>query len=201
MAEYGYGRISTVEQNANRQLDAMEALNIPRSNIFTDKQSGKDFNRHQYLNLLEVLRPGDVLYVKSIDRLGRSYDDILSNWFMLTKEREVDIVVIDMPVLDTRVGKDLIGTFLADSILRILSFVAQSERDAIKQRQREGIIAAQKRGVHMGRPHIVLPKNFIELAKQWQAWQLTTKELMEKTGLKKATLYRRLQERGFYKRK
>jgi len=194
MEIYGYCRVSTAEQNADRQLDAMEQLNIPKKNIFTDKQSGKDFNREQYTKLLEVLRSGDLLYVKSIDRLGRDYDDIHNNWRMLTKERGIDIVVIDMPLLDTRIVKDLIGIFLTDMILGLSSFVAQNERDIIKQRQREGIIAAKKRGIHMGRPILPLPDNFLELAEQWQSKELKTKYFMALTGLKESTLYRRLKE-------
>jgi len=199
MGNYGYCRVSTAEQKTDRQLDAMEKFNIPKENIYIDKQSGKDFNREQYMSLLDVLRPGDLLYVKSIDRLGRSYEDTVLNWRILTKERKIDIFVIDTPLLDTRTNKDLIGTFISDTMLGMLSLFAQSERDNIKQRQREGIESAQKRGVHMGRPVVHPPENFIELAKKWERGHLKTKELMELTGLAEATLYRRLKEQNFAK--
>ena len=139
MTTYGYVRVSAADQNEDRQLDAMGTLSIPPTHIFTDKQSGKDFNRPQYLALTKKLKPGDLLYIKSIDRLGRNYEEIQNQWRILTKERDVDIAVIDMPLLDTRNGKDLMGTFLADIVLQILSFVAQNERETIHKRQAEGI--------------------------------------------------------------
>lgn len=191
---YGYIRVSSTDQNEDRQLDAMRELNIPQEHIFTDKQSGKDFNRPQYQRLIETLQTGDLLYVLSIDRLGRNYDEIQNQWRILTKERGIDIAVIDMPLLDTRNGKDLMGTFIADLVLQILSFVAHSERDNIKKRQAEGIKAARARGVHMGRPVKTPPENFIELAKQWERGKLSTTELIWQTGLTESTLYRRLRE-------
>ena len=196
MAAYGYIRVSSIDQCEDRQVISMSELKIPSAQIFVDKQSGKDFNRPSYNALMDKLRPGDLLYVKSIDRLGRNYDEILNQWRFITKERGVDIAVIDMPILDTRNGKDLIGMFLSDTVLALLSFVAQNERENIRKRQAEGIVAARARGVHMGRPVKKLPENFNELAKQWEHGKLTTKKLMKKTGLKETTLYRRLQERG-----
>lgn len=143
---YGYIRVSTRDQNEDRQLIALRELKIPEKNIFMDKQSGKDFNRPQYKRLVRKLKKDDLLYIKSIDRLGRNYREILEQWRILTKEKEVDIVVLDMPLLDTRRGKDLMGTFLSDIVLQILSFVAENERTAIHQRQAEGIAAARARG-------------------------------------------------------
>ena len=163
MAEYGYVRVSAVDQNEGRQILAMNGLSIPPDQIYTDKQSGKDFDRPAYKALLKILRPGDLLHIKSIDRLGRNYDEIQHQWRILTKERGVDIAVIDMPLLGTRNGRDLMGTFIADTVLAILSFVAQSEREAIRKRQAEGIAAARMRGVHMGRPVKRPPANFIKI--------------------------------------
>ena len=171
-----------------------EELGIPLERIFVDKQSGKDFNRLQYRKLVKKLKAGDLLYILSIDRLGRNYDEIQNQWRLLTKERGVDIAVIDMPLLDTRLNKDLMGTFIADIVLQILSFVAQSERENIKKRQAEGIAAARARGVHMGRPVKRPPDNFVELAKLWAKGKLTTTELVRQTGLTESTLYRRLRE-------
>ena len=149
---YGYIRVSTREQNEGRQVVAMQELSIPEENVFLDKQSGKDFRRPQYQRLVKKLKPDDLLYIKSIDRLGRNYGEILEQWRMLTKEKRIDIVVLDMPLLDTRRGKDLMGTFLSDIVLQVLSFVAENERTAIRQRQAEGIAAAKARGVRFGRP-------------------------------------------------
>jgi len=191
---YGYVRVSSVNQNEDRQIDAMNKLNIPLERIFMDKQSGKDFNRPAYKSLMDELRSGDLLYIKSIDRLGRNYEEIQSQWRILTKERRVDIAVIDMPLLDTRNGRDLVGTFLADIVLQILSFVAQNERENIRQRQAEGIKAARARGTHLGRPVKKPPDNFNELANLWVRRKLTTKELIRQTGFKESTLYRRLRE-------
>jgi DNA invertase Pin-like site-specific DNA recombinase len=172
----------------------MNMLNIPLERIFTDKQSGKDFNRPAYKSLMDELQSGDLLYIKSIDRLGRNYEEIQNQWRILTKERRVDIAVIDMPLLDTRNGRDLVGTFLADIVLQILSFVAQNERENIRKRQDEGIKAARIRGIHLGRPLKKPPDNFLELANLWLHRNLTTTELMRKTGLTETTLYRRLRE-------
>ena len=157
---YGYIRVSTREQNEDRQRLALAALPVPKENIYMDKQSGKDFERPQYRRLVRRLRRDDLLYVKSIDRLGRNYSEILEQWRMLTKEKGVDIAVLDMPLLDTRRGKDLMGTFLSDIVLQVLSFVAENERDNIRQRQAEGIAAAKARGVRFGRPPLPLPDNF-----------------------------------------
>ena len=164
---FGYIRVSSMDQNEDRQLIAMRKLNIPPAQIFIDKQSGKDFDRPQYLALVKKLKSGDLLYILSIDRLGRNYEEIQNQWRILTKEKGVDIVVIDMPLLDTRLHKDLMGTFISDLVLQILSFVAQSERDSIKKRQAQGIAAARMRGVRFGRPPKEPPDNFGELVMQW----------------------------------
>ncbi|MDR2570686.1 MAG: recombinase family protein [Oscillospiraceae bacterium] len=201
MATYGYVRISDQSQNEDRQMLAMDALKVPKPQIFTDKQSGKDFDRPAYKLLTKKLRAGDLLYILSIDRLGRNYEDIQNQWRILTKEKGVDIVVIDMPLLDTRQGKDLMGTFIADLVLQILSFVAHCERDAIRKRQAEGIAAARARGVHMGRPVKRSPENFTKLAKEWQIGKLTTKELIRQTDLTESTLYRRLGEHQIKRKK
>ncbi|MBQ3821589.1 MAG: recombinase family protein, partial [Thermoguttaceae bacterium] len=160
---YGYARVSTARQNEDRQLQALKGAGVPSENVFVDKQSGKDFEREQYKKLLANLRPNDALYIKSIDRLGRNYREILVQWQTLTKELGVDVVVLDMPLLDTRRGKDLLGTFISDVVLQILSFVAENERANIRQRQREGIDAAKARGVKFGRPRRALPDNFKEI--------------------------------------
>jgi len=194
MAYYGYIRVSAADQNEDRQLLAMRELNIPTSHIFTDKQSGKDFNRPAYKDLMKILRPGDLLYIKSIDRLGRNYDEIKNQWRILTKVCCVDIAVVDMPLLDTRNGKDLMGTFISDLVLQILSFVAHSERDNIRKRQAEGIAAARARGVRFGRPIKKPPENFSKLVKQWERGKLSISEVLAQTGLKKATFYNRLRE-------
>lgn len=194
MTTYGYVRVSSVDQNEDRQLLAMGGLGIPPERVFADKQSGKDFNRPAYKALLEALDCGDLLYVKSIDRLGRDYGEIQDQWRILTKDRGVDIAVIDMPLLDTRLNKDLMGTFIADLVLQVLSFVAHSERDGIRKRQAEGITAARLRGVHMGRPANRLPEGFGELAERWGSGDMTTNELIERTGMAETTLYRRLRE-------
>ncbi|MDR2167347.1 MAG: recombinase family protein [Clostridiales bacterium] len=179
MGVYGYIRVSTAEQSENRQLDSLRELNIPEGNIFMDKQSGKDFNRSAYQSLVKKLRAGDLLYIKSIDRLGRNYEEILNQWRILTKELEVDIVVLDMlPLLDTRNGKDLVGTFIADTVLALLSFVAQKEREDIRQRQAEGIVAAKARGVKFGRPVKKSPDNFAKLVKAWERGKMTYEEIL-----------------------
>ena len=194
MTEYGYCRVSSTDQNEDRQIIAMSELHIPAEHIYTDKQSGKDFARPAYMALMNILSPGDLIYIKSIDRLGRNYDEIQTQWRVLTKERGVDIAVIDMPLLDTRNGKDLMGTFLADIVLQILSFVAQNERENIRKRQAEGIAAAKIRGVRFGRPIINPPDNFVGLVKQWERGKLPISELLAQTGMKGATFYRRLRE-------
>ena len=165
---YGYIRVSTREQNEDRQILALKDLSIPEKNLFIDKQSGKDFERPQYRKMVRKLKKDDLLYIKSIDRLGRNYSEILEQWRILTKEKGIDIVVLDMPLLDTRRGKDLMGTFLSDIVLQVLSFVAENERSNIRQRQAEGIAAAKARGVRFGRPPKPLPENFHHLYQQWK---------------------------------
>ena len=194
MKTYAYIRVSTADQNEDRQLDAVTALDIPQSQIFIDKQSGKDFNRPSYKALVKKLRQGDLLYIKSIDRLGRNYEEIQNQWRILTKERGVDIVVLDMPLLDTRTAKDLLGTFISDLTLQLLSFVAQNERETIRKRQAEGIASAKARGVQFGRPVKKPPENFALLVKDWERGKMSYVEILEQTGLKESSFYRRLRE-------
>ena len=191
---YGYVRVSTREQNGDRQLMAMNELAVPEKNIFMDKQSGKDFERPQYKRMVKKLKPDDLLYIKSIDRLGRNYGEILEQWRILTKEKGIDIVVLDMPLLDTRRGKDLMGTFLSDIVLQVLSFVAENERANIRQRQAEGIAAAKKRGVRFGRPYVKPPGDFSAIVAEWEAGRLNFRQALERSGLTQATFYRRLRE-------
>lgn len=194
MTEYGYVRVSSTDQNEERQISALREKQILQKNIYKDKQSGKDFERPQYKKMLKRLKPGDLLYILSIDRLGRNYKEIQNQWRILTKEIGVDICVIDMPLLDTRNGKDLMGTFIADLVLQILSFVAQSERENIRKRQSQGIAAAKKRGVRFGRPEKPIPEGFAETVKLWEKKEIDIKEVLEMCGLKEATFYRRLRE-------
>ena len=191
---YGYARVSGADQNEARQLTAFQELGIPPECIFTDKQSGKDFNRPQYRRLVKKLRPGDLLYVLSIDRLGRDYEEIGRQWRILTKETGADICVLDMPLLDTRTGKDLMGTFIADLVLQILSFAAQNERESIRKRQAEGIAAAKARGVKFGRPKKQAPERFGELVEKWERKELSFKEVLSMCAVSEATFYRRLRE-------
>ncbi len=191
---YGYVRVSSIDQNEDRQMIEMKNNGIASKNIFADKQSGKDFERTQYKRLVKNLRHGDLVYVLSIDRLGRNYEEIQNEWRRITKEIGADICVLDMPLLDTRQGKDLMGTFIADLVLQILSFVAQSERENIKKRQEEGIAAAKARGVRFGRPEIRMPENFKEVVDQWERKKIKFNEALEKTGLSESTFYRRLRE-------
>ena len=186
---YGYIRVSTREQNEDRQRLALAALPVPKENIYMDKQSGKDFERPQYRRLVRRLRRDDLLYVKSIDRLGRNYSEILEQWRMLTKEKGVDIAVLDMPLLDTRRGKDLMGTFLSDIVLQVLSFVAENERDNIRQRQAEGIAAAKARGVRFGRPPLPLPDNFHMLHQAWRGQKITLRQAARACGMPTGTFY------------
>ena len=186
---YGYIRVSTREQNEDRQRLALAALPVPQENIYMDKQSGKDFERPQYRRLVRRLRRDDLLYVKSIDRLGRNYSEILEQWRMLTKEKGVDIAVLDMPLLDTRRGKDLMGTFLSDIVLQVLSFVAENERDNIRQRQAEGIAAAKARGVRFGRPPLPLPDNFHMLHQAWRGQKITLRQAARACGMPTGTFY------------
>lgn len=173
MTTYGYIRVSTREQNEDRQLIALQAVGVPTENIFLDKQSGKDFDRPRYKSLVKKLKKDDLLYIKSIDRLGRNYEEIQQQWRKLAKDKGVDIVVLDMPLLDTRKGKDLMGTFLSDIVLQILSFVAENERTNIRQRQAEGIAAAMARGVHFGRTSSPLPENFPDVYLRWESGAIT----------------------------
>jgi DNA invertase Pin-like site-specific DNA recombinase len=170
---YGYVRVSTKDQNEDRQLIALKELNIPEKNLYMDKQSGKDFDRPQYKKMLRKLKKDDLLYIKSIDRLGRNYEEIQNQWRILTKEKGIDIVVLDMPLLDTRRGKDLMGTFLSDIVLQVLSFVAENERVNIRQRQAEGIAAAKARGMRFGRPPAPLPESFHPAYQQWKSGKIT----------------------------
>ena len=173
MTVYGYVRVCSKDQNEDRQMIALREVGVPEKNIFVDKQSGKDFNRPKYKRPLKRLKTDDLLYVKSIDRLGRNYEEIQNQWRILTKDKKVDIVVLDMPLLDTRRGKDLVGTFLSDIVLQVLSFVAENERSNIRQRQAEGIAAAKARGVRFGRPPATLPENFYQVYQQWKSGKIT----------------------------
>lgn len=191
---YGYVRVSSTDQNEGRQMIALSEAGVPTKNIYMDKMSGKDFERPQYQKLLKKLKSGDLLYILSIDRLGRNYEEIQKQWRIITKEKNVDICVIDMPLLDTRQGKDLMGTFIADLVLQILSFVAQSERENIKKRQAEGIAAAKAKGVRFGRPEKNVPDNFAALIKLWEQKKLPLSEVLEQCNMSEATFYRRLRE-------
>lgn len=191
---YGYIRVSSADQNEDRQLVALRSCKVPECNLFVDKQSGKDFERPEYRRMLKRLKRDDLLYVKSIDRLGRNYGEILEQWRLLTKEKSVDIVVLDMPLLDTRSGKDLMGTFIADLVLQILSFVAQNERENIRQRQAEGIAAAKARGVPFGRPALPLPENFEQVVSSWRNKEIDFASALQQTGMRPATFYRRLKD-------
>lgn len=191
---YGYIRVSSADQNEDRQRLAMAQAGVRPRNLYMDKQSGKDFERPQYQRLVRRLRKGDLLYVLSIDRLGRNYEDIQSQWRVLTKDIGADICVLDMPLLDTRNGKDLMGTFIADLVLQILSFVAQNERENIRARQAQGIAAAKARGVRFGRPTQSLPQEFIQVVRDWEAEKITFDEVLQRTGMQRATFYRRLRE-------
>jgi len=189
---YAYCRVSTAEQNEDRQLDAIAGFNIPASQIYIDKQSGKDFKRPAWQTMVSMLKSGDLLYVSSIDRLGRNYEDILDWWRILTKDKGVDIVVLDMPLLNTLTHKDLLGTLIADLVLSLLSYVAHSERDVIRKRQAEGIAAAKSRGIHLGRPIKKLPENFDEAVKHWERGKISFEDVLKQTGLKRSTFYNRL---------
>ena len=184
---YGYVRVSSRDQNEDRQLMAFETLRIPEKNIYLDKQSGKDFERPQYRKMVRKLKKDDLLYIKSIDRLGRNYAEILEQWRLLTKEKGIDIVVLDMPLLDTRRGKDLMGTFLSDIVLQVLSFVAENERSNIRQRQAEGIAAAKAKGVKFGRPPKPLPENFHNLYQKWKSGKITGTSAAKECGMPLST--------------
>ena len=189
MSVYGYIRVSSKDQKEDRQQIALKEVGVERLNIYVDKQSGKDFNRPQYKKMLRKLKKDDLLYIKSIDRLGRNYEEILQQWRILTKEKGVDIVVLDMPLLDTRRGKDLMGTFLSDIVLQVLSFVAENERTNIKQRQAEGIAAAKAQGIKFGRPPLPLPDNFYKVHKAWRSKKITLKQAAEACNMPVGTFY------------
>lgn len=189
---YGYVRVSSTDQNEDRQIIALRDAAVPEKNIFMDKQSGKDFNRPNYKKLVRKLKAGDLLYILSIDRLGRNYEEIQKQWRMLTKEIGIDICVLDMPLLDTRNGKDLMGTFIADLVLQILSFVAQNERENIRKRQAEGIAAAKAKGVRFGRPEKEVTGDFGKIVKAWEQKKLPFSEVLKKCNMSEATFYRRL---------
>lgn len=194
MEIYGYVRVSSTDQNEDRQIDAMRSKGVAQGNLYVDKRSGKDFFRPQYQKLLRKLRAGDLLYILSIDRLGRDYKEIQEQWRLLTKIKNVDICVIDMPLLDTRTAKDLMGTFIADLVLQILSFVAENERVNIKQRQEQGIAAAKARGVRFGRPEKPMPENFTDIVGKWERKEIDIREALRQCGFSDATFYRRLRE-------
>ncbi len=187
---YGYVRVSTREQNEARQIIALHQFCVPDERIYLDKQSGKDFNRPAYKRLLRTLRPGDVLAVQSIDRLGRNYEDILEQWRLLTKKKGVAMVVLDMPLLDTRNTRDLTGTLIADIVLQLLSYVAQKERESIRQRQAEGIAAAKERGVRFGRPEKEIPGRFFLLYDDWKKGEISGREAARQLGVTHQTFFK-----------
>ena len=194
---YGYIRVSTKEQNTDRQYVAMLEAGLNRSKIYMDMKSGKDFERPKYKKLIKKLRPDDTLVITSIDRLGRNYDEILEQWRIITKEKHLNIVVLDMPLLDTRKKeKDLTGTFIADLVLQILSYVAQNERENIRKRQAEGIAAARERGVHLGRKKKELPDNFYEVVARWRAHEFTFREALVMLDVSKSYFYSKVKELG-----
>ena len=190
MSDFGYIRVSTTEQNADRQLIAMSEVGVPKNNIYMDKQSGKNYDRPEYKRMMRKIKPGDVVYFKSIDRMGRNYKDTLDQWRIITKEKRADIVVIDIPVLDTRQQKNLIGTLISDLVLQLLSYVSETERNNIKQRQAEGIAAAKKRGVRFGRPPKEAPQDFGEIIHRWEKKELTMKDITERYEICPSTFYK-----------
>lgn len=192
--EYGYVRVSSMEQNEDRQMIALKKAGVSSSNIYMDKQSGKDFHRVNYEKLVSTLQRGDLLYITSIDRLGRNYVEIQNQWRILTKTKGIDICVLDMPLLDTRNGNDLMGTFIADLVLQILSFVAENERESIRKRQKQGIAAAKERGVRFGRPESAVPGDFQNIVRTWERGNIKIEEVLEKCQMSRATFYRRLRE-------
>lgn len=192
--EYGYVRVSTKEQNEQRQMIALREFGIDAKRIYMDKQSGKDFERANYKKLLRKVKSGDTLVVKSIDRLGRNYDEILEQWRIITKEKQVAIVVLDMPLLDTRQNRDLTGTLIADIVLQLLSYVAQTEREFIRQRQAEGIAAAKAQGVQFGRRPMVRPKLFSLLKEQWMQNQISARAAAKQLGITHSTFLRWVNE-------
>ena len=192
---YGYARVSTIAQNLDRQLEELLNIGIDGKNIYTDKESGKDFNRTNYKKLCRKLKSGDVLFIKALDRLGRNYNMVLDEWRILTKEKGVDIVVIDMPLLDTRIeGKNLVGKFIADVVLQVLSFVAENERETMRKRQAEGIRIAKAKGIKFGRPALPVPLNFDEIVVLYKRRAITSEKACELTGLTRGTFYRKLKQ-------
>lgn len=188
---YGYCRVSTREQHEDRQVIALKEMGVPEESIFMDKQSGKDFNRPQYKKLIRKLKPDDVIFIKSIDRLGRNYDEILEQWKIITKDKKADLYIIDMPLLDTRREKTLLGTLIADLVLTVFSYVAENERTTIKSRQAEGIAAARERGVRFGRPPKALPENFYEMYQKWKSRKITLEDAAVSCGMPKSTFFYR----------
>lgn len=191
---YGYVRVSTKEQNEDRQMIAMQKIGVPTKNIFVDKHSGRDFNRPQYRKLLKTLRENDVLVLKSIDRLGRNYEEILEQWRIITKEKKAAIIVLDMPLLDTRQNRNLTGTLIADIVLQLLSYVAQTEREFIRQRQAEGIAAARQRGVRFGPPCKAKPENFQTCVNEWKAGRISAREAARRLEISHKTFLRWVNE-------
>ena len=196
MQKYGYIRVSAKDQNTDRQFAALEAYEIPEKNLFVDKQSGKDFNRPAYHRLVRRIKPGDLLIVKSIDRLGRNYDEIIRQWQILTKEKGCDVQVVDMPLLDTTKSKDILGTFIADLVLQILSYCAHTERENIRQRQAEGIAAAKAKGIHFGRPQLPIPEDFEDEVKLWRNKQVSQREALEHLNMERSRFYRVIKTLG-----
>ena len=188
---YGYVRVSSKDQNEDRQVITMREMQVPEENIYIDKQSGKDFNRPQYKKLLRRIKTDDLIYIKSIDRLGRNYTEILDQWKVITKDKQVDLYVMDMPILDTRREKNLLGTFISDLVLALLSYVAENERNNIRQRQAEGIAAAKARGVHFGRRPNPLPENFYEVYQQWKMKKISVSEAARECGMPQTTFFER----------
>ena len=188
---FGYARVSSRDQNEERQIVALMEMGVPEGNIYVDKHSGKDFNRPQYKKLLRRVKPDDLIYIKSIDRLGRNYTEILDQWKVITKDKRVDLYVMDMPILDTRREKNLLGTFISDLVLALLSYVAENERANIRQRQAEGIAAAKARGVHFGRRPNPLPENFYDVYQQWKMKKMTVSQAAKQCGMPQTTFFER----------
>ena len=190
----GYIRVSTREQNIERQLIALQEAGVKRKNIYVDKQSGKDFERPAYMKMMSIIRENDLLIIKSIDRLGRNYQEIMEQWRVIIKEKNADIRILDMPLLDTTKTKDLLGTFISDIVLQLLSFVAENERENIRRRQAEGIAAAKARGIRFGKPMIPIPAEFPELYKKWEAGHMSVYEFARLCNMGKSTMYTRIKE-------
>ena len=191
---YGYVRVSSVDQNEDRQMIALKTVGVLEENIYLDKISGKDFERPNYKKLIDILNEGDLLYIVSIDRLGRNYTDIQNQWKMLIHDKKIDICVLDMPLLDTRNKKDLMGTFVAELVLQILSFVAENERNNIRKRQEQGIAAAKERGVRFGRLEKSVPDDFDSIMKSWEKKSMPLEDILEQCNMSKSTFYRRVRE-------